>query len=636
MAHLGHNLMDVQVELDPIGQVNTPRVHMAALTRLAAPTSAPASQHDTKHVKAILTKRATNIVARKSSSSLVPRGLSRSDYVSSALRPLELTKVQKHLDTAKEKTTAKGKITSKTTTKQAPKGTPAAKAIKDTLSDHEVPSSEDIPDVGASYGRMRHLVDRAMVRHIVLESWRVGVRGSGVPHAGQSVREPFWTGRRRVRASTRHVADMEEEVCEHGTEEGLGGKVADDEDGDIEDSTDKTTFMLQNLSLNVRQEDTFVLPNLCARLRVYAKKYQCLVERKIPVKEKRRLYRISNILLQHMTCETSQPQRMGIGTQATSRRTDDDTSKPKETGLQKGGCSTPGMPRIPETLGTSDLPHTPGIPGTPGTPQLLCTPTRTDESPYRNMFSNGNGVSSLVALLESPIRPPMGLVGGKPNLGEVTKGYKRNRLITQFTGVLQDMIESVGNKIEYITLFEEPFPDSQRAEDILTKVWREAERHHKYHQTRDNRIDAYIRQTSECSIPNKITPGFGGSLFMCFIFTALFYALTAWESGECQLVAEFSYINCSNVYKRLLAQWQLYPTSVQEMILKVIQWEIVKKGNKSGKTVRWQQDTAYKVDPEEVADFSKHLIEQLKGVGIQSAQRVRDEEDHESTTEEDI
>ncbi|RPB18051.1 hypothetical protein L211DRAFT_854528 [Terfezia boudieri ATCC MYA-4762] len=72
------------------------------------------------------------------------------------------------------------------------------------------------------------------------------------------------------------------------------------------------------------------------------------------------------------------------------------------------------------------------------------------------------------------------------------------------------------------------------------------------------------------------------------------------------------------------------------MILKVTQWEIVKKGNKSGKTVRWQQDTAYEVDPEEVADFSKHLTEQLRSAGVQAAQRDRDEEDHGSTTEEDI
>ncbi|KAF8435866.1 hypothetical protein BGX38DRAFT_1274860 [Terfezia claveryi] len=32
---------------------------------------------------------------------------------------------------------------------------------------------------------------------------------------------------------------------------------------------------------------------------------------------------------------------------------------------------------------------------------------------------------------------------------------------------------------------------------------------------------------------------------MYFIFTALYYALSTWESGEYELVAEFSYLNCN-------------------------------------------------------------------------------------------
>jgi len=54
------------------------------------------------------------------------------------------------------------------------------------------------------------------------------------------------------------------------------------------------------------------------------------------------------------------------------------------------------------------------------------------------------------------------------------------------------MVESGGNRIEYITLFEEPFPDAQRTEDILDKLWREAEREHVNDYTRDNKIDAYM------------------------------------------------------------------------------------------------------------------------------------------------
>jgi len=47
------------------------------------------------------------------------------------------------------------------------------------------------------------------------------------------------------------------------------------------------------------------------------------------------------------------------------------------------------------------------------------------------------------------------------------KATRRNRSITQFSGVLREMVESAGNPMKYITLFEEPFPDAQRTEDIL-------------------------------------------------------------------------------------------------------------------------------------------------------------------------
>ncbi|KAF8439557.1 hypothetical protein BGX38DRAFT_1144759 [Terfezia claveryi] len=72
------------------------------------------------------------------------------------------------------------------------------------------------------------------------------------------------------------------------------------------------------------------------------------------------------------------------------------------------------------------------------------------------------------------------------------------------------------------------------------------------------------------------------------------------------------------------------------MILQVTRSEIVKKGQHSGKKVRWQQDRAYEVDPEEVAAFSRQLTEDLRTAGVDCFQGRRKEEDHGSTTEEDI
>jgi len=72
------------------------------------------------------------------------------------------------------------------------------------------------------------------------------------------------------------------------------------------------------------------------------------------------------------------------------------------------------------------------------------------------------------------------------------KATRRNRSVTQFSKVLRDIVELAGNRMEYITLFEEPFPDTQRTEDILYKLWQDAEREHDKDYTRNNKIDAYL------------------------------------------------------------------------------------------------------------------------------------------------
>ena len=66
-----------------------------------------------------------------------------------------------------------------------------------------------------------------------------------------------------------------------------------------------------------------------------------------------------------------------------------------------------------------------------------------------------------------------------------------NRSVSQFVGVLQEMAESAANRIETITLFEEPFPDIQCSETILGNVWRSTEWDHLTNHPRGNKIDAY-------------------------------------------------------------------------------------------------------------------------------------------------
>ena len=75
----------------------------------------------------------------------------------------------------------------------------------------------------------------------------------------------------------------------------------------------------------------------------------------------------------------------------------------------------------------------------------------------------------------------------------VGRKEKWNRSVNQFTGVLRGMAESAANRIETITLFEEPFPNVQRCEAILDKVWRDVERDHIQDHPRDIKIDSYVR-----------------------------------------------------------------------------------------------------------------------------------------------
>jgi len=110
-------------------------------------------------------------------------------------------------------------------------------------------------------------------------------------------------------------------------------------------------------------------------------------------------------------------------------------------------------------------------------------------SPLVTSISKGNVESATPRPQES------GTMYKYPRNGLMQKGEnatRRNRSITQFTGVLQEMVESAGNRMKYITVFKEPFPDAQQTEDMLDKVWRNSEREHVNDYARDSKIDAYV------------------------------------------------------------------------------------------------------------------------------------------------
>jgi len=89
------------------------------------------------------------------------------------------------------------------------------------------------------------------------------------------------------------------------------------------------------------------------------------------------------------------------------------------------------------------------------------------------------------------------------------------------------------------------------------------------------------------------------------------------------------------VHKRLHDQWQFYPTPIQQMLLKVMQREIVEKGRCRGKKVKFEQDKAFPVDAEEIAELAKDLAGDLESAGLGS-RASGNEGDEGSMTEEDI
>ena len=71
------------------------------------------------------------------------------------------------------------------------------------------------------------------------------------------------------------------------------------------------------------------------------------------------------------------------------------------------------------------------------------------------------------------------------------------------------------------------------------------------------------------------------------------------------------------------------------MLVNIIQCDLVSKGARVGKKVRWQQEGAYDVYAQEVAEYAQQLAKDLREAGVDKVV-VESDEDHESMTDEDI
>ena len=117
--------------------------------------------------------------------------------------------------------------------------------------------------------------------------------------------------------------------------------------------------------------------------------------------------------------------------------------------------------------------------------------------------------------------------------------------------------------------------------------------------------------------------------FMCLIFTVMYHNLQCYETGEYVGSVDFNFHSANGKhgflgshrvtlttqlgpYTRLLRQWKKFPTSIQEDLLNVIWTQIVKKSQKVGRGVRWEQENAYDVDEEELSMYGTQLRADLQ------------------------
>ena len=83
-------------------------------------------------------------------------------------------------------------------------------------------------------------------------------------------------------------------------------------------------------------------------------------------------------------------------------------------------------------------------------------------------------------------------------------------------------------------------------------------------------------------------------------------------------------------YFRLLRQWRLYPTSMQETILRRLRGDLKRKNEMAGVKVRYEKSTAYSVSQVEVQEYSQYLLEDVEKIEAEF-----DAWDAQSSTEED-
>ncbi|RPB19282.1 hypothetical protein L211DRAFT_853319 [Terfezia boudieri ATCC MYA-4762] len=90
------------------------------------------------------------------------------------------------------------------------------------------------------------------------------------------------------------------------------------------------------------------------------------------------------------------------------------------------------------------------------------------------------------------------------------------------------------------------------------------------------------------------------------------HALQTYKTGMFKDREFFNYEKAGVDFNRMLDQWNLLTTTMEQTLLKIIRLEIGKLCELQGKVVRWQRAEAYGVGPRELAQYAEELAVDLK------------------------
>ncbi|RPB19112.1 hypothetical protein L211DRAFT_853515 [Terfezia boudieri ATCC MYA-4762] len=232
----------------------------------------------------------------------------------------------------------------------------------------------------------------------------------------------------------------------------------------------------------------------------------------------------------------------------------------------------------------------------------------------------------------------------------------RNRSFIQFDGITKAVVTIAAKRIERVIFFENPLPDAEGTESMLAAAWKAVEMENAMDEERTSKFDSYVgcMDLIKIAVQNIFTNilasywiriglhAKGRNVYRVPLNTnkdvnndrggvnsSEQHALQTYEMGMFKDREFFNYEKASVDFNRILDQWNLLITTIEQTLLKIIQLEIAKLCELHSKVVQWQRAEAYGVGPRELAQYAEELAADLKEPTILDDEDVEDVEDNE-------